>query len=549
MIHLDIPGRGVIELHHAVFDLNGTLATDGAFIPGVPDRLQQLGELLELHILTAGTHGNIAAFEQTLGRTFHLITHGDEDRQAYDLKSLWYAPLQDLDSIRYRQEMMQDLANRTLFDALQTFAKQMRTMRRFLLHMEKLVYPLQKQQWFLCAVELYGEAVQALSQQLSLCEVRSRGLREFRAYLRAYLASEPFTVLVAETRGLKADLATVTYTLLIKGSSITVRAYADEQDYSAVIDETFAKFKQGTVKDYRVKIAEQMEMNPIEARILELVARLHPAIFQHLDAYCLQHQAYLDRTIAAFDREIQFYLAYLEAIAPLQRAGLSFCFPHFSSMSKEITVVAGFDLVLAQKLVSEESAIVCNDVALHGQERVLVVTGPNQGGKTTFARMLGQVQYLASLGYPVPGREAQLVLCDQILTHFEKEETVTDLRGKLQDDLVRIDALLRQATSRSLLILNEIFISTTATDAAFLSRKILETILDLDAVCVCVTFLDELASLGEKTVSMVSTILPGNPASRTYRIVRKPADGLAYAVALAEKYRLTSQQIKERLPS
>jgi len=81
MIRFDIPERGVIELHHAVFDLNGTLATDGTFIPGIPDRLQQLGTLLEVHILTAGTPGNIAEFEQTLGRAFHLITHGDEKRR------------------------------------------------------------------------------------------------------------------------------------------------------------------------------------------------------------------------------------------------------------------------------------------------------------------------------------------------------------------------------------------------------------------------------------------------------------------------------------
>lgn len=478
-----------------------------------------------------------------------LVEALTKDRQAYNLKPFLSAPLQDLDAITYRQEIVQDLENHALFASLHTFAEQMRVMREHLLRMEKLSHPLQKQHWFVCAVEIYGEAVQGLLQDLSLMELQARGLLAWRAYLTEYVTGEPFMVLLAETQGLKADLAAITYTLLIKGNSITVRASADEQDYRAMIDDTFAKFKQGAVKDYRVKIAEQMEMNPIEARILELVAKLYPAIFRHLDAYCTQHQAYLDETIAAFDREIQFYLAYLDAIAPLKRAGLPFCFPRLSRENKEIGVVAGFDLVLAHKLISEERPIVCNDIVLQGSERVLVVTGPNQGGKTTFARMIGQIQFLASLGYPVPGRKAHLPLCDQILTHFEKEETITDLRGKLQDDLVRIDALLHQATQRSLLILNEIFTSTTATDAAFLSRKILEIICDLDALCVCVTFLDELASLSEKTVSMVSTIIPGNPASRTYRIVRQPADGLAYAVALAEKHRLTSQQIKERLSS
>jgi soluble P-type ATPase len=78
MIRLDIPQRGMIELHHAVFDVNGTLAVDGKPIPGVVDRLKSLADLLSLHALTAGTHGNLAQLEQALDLPLHIIESGEE---------------------------------------------------------------------------------------------------------------------------------------------------------------------------------------------------------------------------------------------------------------------------------------------------------------------------------------------------------------------------------------------------------------------------------------------------------------------------------------
>ena len=468
-------------------------------------------------------------------------------REQYDLKPFFYVPLPEVDSVRYRHEVFRDLEKADVIESVNRFAEAMRSMREHLAEAERLHYQLQKQSWFLDAVKIYCDAVRALAEELPARDVSSRGLQRFRGYLAKYAGSERFTSLAGQTQGLKDAIARIRYAIRIHGPRVTVSRYEGEPDYSAEVEETFAKFRQGAVKSYLVKERDLADMDHVEAQIVSLVAKLYPDVVGSLGDYCARRRDYVDPAIARFDREAQFYLAYIEMVSRFRDAGLPMCYPEVSASSREIAAETTFDVALASKLVPQGGAVVGNDFHLTGPERIFVVSGPNNGGKTTFARTFGQLHYLASLGLLVPGREARTFLPDRIFTHFEKEEDIETLRGKFEEELVRVRGILDRATSDSVIVMNESFNSTSLSDALFVGTEVMRQILDLGCLGVYVTFVDEIASLSQATVSMVSQVAPGNPAERTFKVVRKPADGRAYAWAIAEKYGLSYERLVERI--
>jgi DNA mismatch repair protein MutS len=479
-----------------------------------------------------------------------IVAAISDKREQHDLIiKVLFAHLRSTETVRYRQEIFQDLENSALFGQVVRFADLMSRVRTRLDQLAKMQDRYHREGWFLDAVSIYCGAVQSLAEQLSSTRISSRGLAALGDYLASYVASAGFTTLANETRDRKEALGRIRYLTRIRGSRVDVSRYQDEADYSAVVLDIFERFKQGAAADYLVRYRTWPGMNHVAAQILDLVARLFPEEFTALDEYCGRHAAFLDEGIRHADQDLQFYIAYLDHIEPLRSAGLHFCYPEVSASSKDVLAVDTFDLALAGKLVAGGKKVVTNEFRLQGPERIFVVTGPNQGGKTTFARTFGQIHYLGSVGCPVPGRSARLFLFDRLFTHFAKEEDLTKMSGKLEDDLLRIGDILRAATSGSIVIMNEIFSSTTLHDARFLGSKLMQKVMQLDALCVYVTFVDELASIGDSVVSMMSTIVPENPAERTYRVVRKPADGLAHALAIAEKHGLTYELLRGRVAS
>jgi DNA mismatch repair protein MutS len=469
------------------------------------------------------------------------------DRDEYDLRPLFLMPLGNVASVNYRQDVFRDLEGPALAAQVRTFSKGLRVMAEHLAHGE-LSSPHRKLRWFAGAVGVYCDAVTELTRALTATDLHSAGFAELRDYLAAYTRSAEFMTLVADTKKVTSELAAIRYQLHVSGDQVQVAKAAEgpEQDYSGEVRALLARFRTGPATDYAFTLPASAAMSELEGAVLDTVAQIYPRVFVGLEKYAEKHAGFLDPTIATFDREIHFYLEYLAYVADLRSRGLAFCYPVVSADSKSISGHAAFDLALAHRL-NDAARIVTNDFYLEDPERILVITGPNQGGKTTFARTFGQMHFLASLGLPVPATDARLPLIDNVLTHFQRQEKVENQRSELEIGLQHVHKLLGRATSGSLIILNEVFSSTALDDALYLNKAVLLQVSDLGALCVCVTFLDELSTLNEKTVSMVSQVDPDDPDVRTYKVVRCPANGLAYAAAIAAKYRLSYDSVKARI--
>jgi DNA mismatch repair protein MutS len=391
----------------------------------------------------------------------------------YDLKPFFYMPLHDADAIIWRHEIMKDLENTRLFDNINAFAQDMRAMREYLAKAEKLHNKLQQERWFLDAVDIYCDAVNRLVCDLSIAAPTSRGLSAFREYLTRYAGSDRFTSLRKRTKKLAVDLSAIRYTVLIDGLRVEVRHYGGEPDYSAEVKATFERFQQGAVKEYTFQLMELPEMNHVEARILALVAQLYPATFSTLETYYLA-----------------FYAGCVNLYEELARKGEPTCFPlPMASDERRLSFRGLRETCLALRL---GQGVVGNDVNADRKDLV-IVTGANQGSKSTFLRSVGLAQLMMQCGMFVSADSFCSGICHGLFTHYKREEDAAMQSGKLDEELRRMSDIIDQLTSRSMILFNESFAATNEREGSEISRQIISALLDRGVRIVCVTHLYELA--------------------------------------------------------
>ncbi len=274
------------------------------------------------------------------------------ERRIYDLQPFFHAPLRSTDAILFRQEALRDLEEPGLMQSIKLFALGMRKVRERLAHSQKVQHRLQQQRWFHEAVRGYCEAITRLADDLAAARLCSRGFLCFKDYLDGYRRSAEFVDLQRQTGELERDIAAIVYTILIHGSRVDIGVHRGEGDYSTEVLAAFERFRQGTVQSFRFDFAEPIEINHIEAQVLDRVALLYPEAFTTLAGYCDRNNDFLNEVVTVFDREVQFYVVYIEHMAKFKTLGLNFCYPRITETHGEIFVYQSYDLALAGNLLS-----------------------------------------------------------------------------------------------------------------------------------------------------------------------------------------------------
>ncbi len=201
-----------------------------------------------------------------------------------------------------------------------------------------------------------------------------------------------------------------------------------------------------------------------------------------------------DHVVSLFTQlrsELAFYLGCLNLAAALGPTGAPLARPE--ALEPGTGVLEADGLVDVALRLASRGEVVGNDLALRGA-RLLVVTGANRGGKSTYLRSLGQAQVMLQAGMPVAARRFRADVRPGVLTHFRREEDAELEHGKLDEELGRMSRLVDRVRPGSLVLLNESFASTNEREGSEIGRGVIDGLLDAGAMVVLVTHLYDLAS-------------------------------------------------------
>ena len=215
------------------------------------------------------------------------------------------------------------------------------------------------------------------------------------------------------------------------------------------------------------------ELKELESKVLdaeEKILALEREIFQELRAFAAEHAARIRQTAAA--------IAELDVTCALAQvaAGNRYVRPSFSD-SGEMRIVAGRHPVIEKLAEKEALRFIPNDLYFNAESQfIAVITGPNMGGKSTYLRQAAAIAILAQMGSFVPADAAMLSIVDRVFTRIGAADNLARGRSTFMVEMTEAAVILNTATSRSLVVLDEIGRGTATYDGLALAWAVVEHI-------------------------------------------------------------------------
>ncbi len=188
--------------------------------------------------------------------------------------------------------------------------------------------------------------------------------------------------------------------------------------------------------------------------------------------------------------ELAFYIGCINLHERLRQKGEPTCIPTAVAADQLLFAFCGlYDIGLT---LNVEPRVVGNDVNADGKGLV-VITGPNTGGKSTFLRSIGLAQLMMQSGMFVPAVSFACSLCDGLFTHYKREEDVAMESGKFDEELSRMSQIVDGVSPYSMILFNESFAATNEREGSEIAHQIISALLEKKVRAFCVTHMYELA--------------------------------------------------------
>ena len=248
----------------------------------------------------------------------------------------------------------------------------------------------------------------------------------------------------------------------------------------------------------------------------ELERRYDYAVSEVADTLA-QSAEHLDGFFRRLRDELGFYVGCINLADTLSSLEMKFCVPEMLPVK---SFKRGYDQLFDIGLaVVKGSGVVGNTLSTE-DARLYIITGVNQGGKTTFLRSLGQAQLMGQCGMITGAVSFSAPVCKGIFTHFRKEEDREMKSGKLEEELLRMNGITENLKPGSLVLFNESFAATNEREGSEIHTQIVKALVENDIEVFSVTHLTvfALAFSGSAITQFLRAEKPENNI-RTYKLI------------------------------